>query len=121
MQTTDTTSIVAKFIKPAQTHLFIPDLSPCEYSEMALAEKPSLDLRESNAWHIGYIEQLTADSGRFVVGRTPSGVIPNPSRLQNGILRCVASVGFRVIQGKMQATAFLAQLCRTDDEFSHGR
>lgn len=70
MQTTEYHLYRAKFIKPAQTNLFNPDRSPREFFELALAEKPSLELRKSNVWHIGNIEQITTDGGRFAVGRT---------------------------------------------------
>lgn len=70
MQTTEYHLYRAKFIKPVQTSLFNPDFSPRKFFEMALAEKPSLELRNNNVWHIGNIERLTDDGGRFAVGRT---------------------------------------------------
>lgn len=58
-----------KFVKPAQLALFNPELSARSLFEEALAERPSLKVREGNVWHIGNIEQITQDAGRFAVGR----------------------------------------------------
>lgn len=59
-----------KFIKPAQGTLFSPDLSAKEIFESGLAERPSLELRRNNVWHIGNVEYLTDSAGRFAIGRT---------------------------------------------------
>lgn len=59
-----------KFIKPAQSHLFTISLTAREFFEKSLAERPSLELREHNVWHIGNIEYFTESAGRFAVGRT---------------------------------------------------
>jgi len=64
-----------KFIKPAQTVLFRADTTPRKLFEAALAERPSLQLRENNVWHIGNIEQITAEGGRFAVGRTTTTTV----------------------------------------------
>lgn len=64
-----------KLIKPAQLALFHPEISPRSVFEEALAERPSLQLREGNVWHIGNIEQITQDGGRFAVGRTTTTTI----------------------------------------------
>lgn len=58
-----------KFIKPAQVSLFDPGITPRELFERGLAGKPSLELRSNNTWHIGNVEHITADAGRFAVGR----------------------------------------------------
>ena len=58
-----------KFIKPAQVSLFDPGITPRELFERGLGEKPSLELRYHNIWHIGNIENITADAGRFAIGR----------------------------------------------------
>lgn len=58
-----------KFIKPAQVSLFDPGLTPRELFERGLDEKPYVELRQNNIWHIGNIEHITADAGRFAVGR----------------------------------------------------
>ncbi len=70
MQTVEYHLYRAKFIKSVQIGIFHDDLSSRQVFEMALAERPSLELRKNNVWHIGNIEQITSDSGRFAVGRT---------------------------------------------------
>lgn len=64
-----------KFVKPAQLALFKPELSPRSIFEAALGERPSLQLREGSVWHIGNIEPITPDGGRFAVGRTTTTTI----------------------------------------------
>lgn len=59
-----------KFIKPTQVDLFHPELSPREMLETGLAERPSVELRQNNVWHIGNVEYIDNDSGRFAIGRT---------------------------------------------------
>ncbi len=75
MQTIEYHLYRVKFIKPAQTVLFQPDTTPRQLFETALAERPSLKLRENNVWHIGNIEQITAEGGRFAVGRTTTTTV----------------------------------------------
>jgi hypothetical protein len=58
-----------KFIKPTQVSLFDPGITPRELFERGLDQKPSLELRYNNIWHIGNVEHITADAGRFAVGR----------------------------------------------------
>ena len=64
-----------KFVKPAQLALFRPEMTARSVFEEALAERPSLQLREGNVWHIGNIEQITEDAGRFAVGRTTTTTV----------------------------------------------
>lgn len=59
-----------KFIKPAQFHLFYPDLTPQEIMKQAMAERPSVRIRKGHVWHLGNVEYLTDSAGRFAVGRT---------------------------------------------------
>lgn len=59
-----------KFIKPAQGTLFNPDLTAQEIFESCLKERPSLELRRNNVWHIGNVEYLVPYAGRFAIGRT---------------------------------------------------
>ncbi|MBL9170918.1 MAG: hypothetical protein JNN07_24510 [Verrucomicrobiales bacterium] len=59
-----------KLVKPAQLALFHPEMTPRSIFEDVLSERPSLQFREGNVWHIGNIEQITPDGGRFAVGRT---------------------------------------------------
>lgn len=59
-----------KFIKPSQSLLFQTNSTPREIFEAALGERPSLSLRKNNVWHIGNVEQITPEGGRFAVGRT---------------------------------------------------
>ncbi|MEX8499096.1 hypothetical protein [Leptothrix ochracea] len=75
MQTVEYHLYRVKFIKPAQTVLFHTDTTPRQIFEAALAEKPSLQLRENNVWHIGNIEQITPEGGRFAVGRTTTTTV----------------------------------------------
>jgi hypothetical protein len=75
MQTVEYHLYRVKFIKPAQTVLFQPDTTPRQLFETALAERPSLQLRENNVWHIGNIEEITAEGGRFAVGRTTTTTV----------------------------------------------
>ncbi|HZW12200.1 MAG TPA: hypothetical protein VFF81_03280 [Noviherbaspirillum sp.] len=70
MQTTEYHLYRVKFIKPAQINLFHPDISPKQLFENGLAERPSIQIRNSNVWHIGNVEQITLSGGRFAVGRT---------------------------------------------------
>ncbi|WP_042261444.1 hypothetical protein [Paraburkholderia heleia] len=58
-----------KFIKPAQVQLFDPGITPQELFERGLGKRPSLELRYNNVWHIGNVEHITPDAGRFAVGR----------------------------------------------------
>ena len=75
MQTVEYHLYRVKFIKPAQTVLFHADTTPRKLFEAALAERPSLQLRENNVWHIGNIEQITPEGGRFAVGRTTTTTV----------------------------------------------
>lgn len=59
-----------KFIKPAQGTLFTPDLTAQEIFESCLKERPSLEVRRNNVWHIGNVEHLVPYAGRFAIGRT---------------------------------------------------
>lgn len=59
-----------KFIKPAQVDLFQPELSAREMLETGLAERPSIELRQNNVWHIGNVEYFEGGEGRFAIGRT---------------------------------------------------
>ncbi|MBE0590166.1 MAG: hypothetical protein IH617_19250, partial [Hydrogenophaga sp.] len=59
-----------KFIKPPQVDLFHPELSPREMLETGLAERPSVEIRQNNVWHIGNVEYIANGSGRFAIGRT---------------------------------------------------
>lgn len=59
-----------KFIKPSQIDLFHPNLTAREMLESGLAERPSIELRKNNVWHIGNVEYLTEHAGRFAIGRT---------------------------------------------------
>jgi len=75
MQTIEYHLYRVKFIKPAQFVLFHGDTTSRHIFEAALAERPSLQLRENNVWHIGNIEQITPDGGRFAVGRTTTTTV----------------------------------------------
>ncbi len=75
MPTTEYHLYRVKFVKPAQLALFHPEMSARSVFEEALAERPSLQLREGNVWHIGNIEQLSPDGGRFAVGRTTTTTV----------------------------------------------
>lgn len=59
-----------KFIKPSQADLFNSEISAKEMFKQGLVERPSLELRQNNIWHIGNVENLTEYGGRFAVGRT---------------------------------------------------
>lgn len=59
-----------KFIKPAQKKLFPPELSAAEIFADALTEKPAMELRQNNIWHIGNIEFFDEMTGVFAIGRT---------------------------------------------------
>ena len=50
--------------------LFNSDISPSELFLKALQEKPSIELRQNNVWHIGNIEYFDDVSGSFAIGRT---------------------------------------------------
>lgn len=75
MQTIEYHLYRVKFIKPAQAELFYGDVTSRQIFDAALAERPSLQLKENNAWHIGNIEQITDDGGRFAVGRTTTTTV----------------------------------------------
>ncbi len=70
MATTELHLYRLKFIKPAQMKLFYQGLSPREFFEKVLVEKPSIGLRRNHTWHIGNIEYFDDNGGRFAVGRT---------------------------------------------------
>jgi len=59
-----------KFIKPAQRKLFPPELSASEIFSDALAEKPAMELRQNNVWHIGNIDYFDDMTGVFAIWRT---------------------------------------------------
>ncbi len=59
-----------KFIKPAQVDLFQPELSARDIFEAGLIERPQIELRQKNVWHIGNIEYFGDGEGRFAIGRT---------------------------------------------------
>jgi len=59
-----------KFIRPSQIMLFSKDISPSDLFLKALQEKPSVELRQNNVWHIGNIEYFDNVSGSFAIGRT---------------------------------------------------
>lgn len=58
-----------KYIKPSQVQLFDSGITPRELFERGFDQRPSLELRYNNVWHIGNVEHFTADAGRFAVGR----------------------------------------------------
>lgn len=70
MQTTEFHLYRVKFIKPAQTKLFFKDFSAQDFFERALTDRPSVELRKNNVWHIGNVEHVDNYGGRFAVGRT---------------------------------------------------
>lgn len=45
-------------------------MSAADIFRAALEEKPSMELREDNVWHIGNVETLGDTGGKFAVGRT---------------------------------------------------
>lgn len=59
-----------KFIKPAQVDLFQSELSAQDMLEAGLAERPSVELRPNNVWHVGNVEYFSDGGGRFAIGRT---------------------------------------------------
>jgi len=59
-----------KFIKPSQVDLFQPELSAREMLEKGLAERPSIEMRQNNVWHVGNVEYFSDGGGRFAIGRT---------------------------------------------------
>ena len=59
-----------KFIKPSQVDLFQLDISARKMLEVGLAERPSIEFRQNNVWHIGNVEYLSEGCGRFAIGRT---------------------------------------------------
>lgn len=64
-----------KFIRPAQGLLFTADLTAQDIFESCLKERPSLELRKNNVWHIGNVEHLVPYGGRFAIGRTTKTTI----------------------------------------------
>ena len=64
-----------KFIKPAQRKLFPPELSASEIFKDALSEKPTMELRQNNVWHIGNIKYFNNLTGVFAIGRTTKTTI----------------------------------------------
>lgn len=70
MQTIEYHLYRTKFIKPAQVNLFDSNLTAQEMLEEGLAERPSLELRANNVWHLGNVEHITKSGGRFAIGRT---------------------------------------------------
>lgn len=59
-----------KFIKPSQVDLFQPELSARDMFEAGLKERPSVELRQNNVWHVGNVEYFEDGEGRFAIGRT---------------------------------------------------
>ncbi len=70
MQVTEYHLYRIKFIKPAQKKLFPPELSASDLFIKALHEKPTIELRQNNVWHIGNIKTLNQTTGVFAIGRT---------------------------------------------------
>lgn len=60
----------AKFIKPKQLPLLQPDIAASELFLNALSEKPEIELKRDNVWHIGNIEYFDENTGAFAIGRT---------------------------------------------------
>lgn len=70
MQATEYHLYRAKFIKPAQIDMYHSELTAREMFEKGLKERPSIELRANNVWHIGNVENITDSGGRFAIGRT---------------------------------------------------
>lgn len=75
MQTIEYHLYRTKFIKPSQVSLFNPDLSAKEMLEAGLDERPSIEFRRNNVWHIGNVEYLDKNAGRFAIGRTTTTTV----------------------------------------------
>jgi len=60
----------AKFIKPAQEHLFNPGITPSEIFQASILECPEHSINESTIWHIGNIEKIDEHRGLFAIGKT---------------------------------------------------
>lgn len=75
MHTTEFHLYRAKFIKPAQIKLFDQHLSSRNFFEGALDERPSISLRRNNVWHVGNLEYVDKNGGRFAIGRTTKTTI----------------------------------------------
>lgn len=60
----------AKFIKPTQRDLFLPNISTSQLFIKTLNEKPEITLKQDHVWHIGNIEYFDEMTGAFAVGRT---------------------------------------------------
>jgi hypothetical protein len=65
----------AKFVKPSQSSLFHSDITPGELFLLALAERPTAELRKGYHWHIGNVRLFTKKSGYFAIGRTTNSTI----------------------------------------------
>lgn len=76
-----------KFIKPPQFSLFRKDISATEIFRTALDEKPSMELREDNVWHIGNIETLDNTGGKFAVGRTTKTTVEKFDEMSGDFLK----------------------------------
>lgn len=59
-----------KFVKSRQMQLFNNDWTPAQIFQSLLEEKPSLELKQDNIWHIGNLQVLDNSGGAFAVGRT---------------------------------------------------
>jgi len=59
-----------KFIKPKQMLLFNNDWTPSQIFKYLIDEKPSLELKKDNIWHIGNLKLIDESGGSFAVGRT---------------------------------------------------
>jgi hypothetical protein len=55
--------------------MFHSELTAREMFETGLDERPSLELRANNVWHIGNVEKITNSGGRFAIGRTTKATI----------------------------------------------
>ena len=76
-----------KFIKPSQFSLFGNEMSAADIFRAALEEKPSMELREDNVWHIGNIEILDQTGGTFAVGRTTKTTVEKFDQMSGDFLK----------------------------------
>ena len=66
-----------KFIKSAQTDMFLSEMSPSEIFSSALKEEPKTETRKDSIWLMGNIVQVDDTSGYLRIGRISKSHVSN--------------------------------------------
>jgi hypothetical protein len=70
-----------KFIRPKQQSLLHDSRSASDIFKYSIFEKPTVEFKENHIWHIGNIEEYSASSGSFALGRTTKTTLSKYDKL----------------------------------------